>query len=139
MKLATMNMVAVLDHIINPIVKSYFSDIAYEYRQEQLMETRSKVFGMSQRFVSVNEGIENLSQHSKSKKTKGKHLQARNSCFATPQTTMFNNLMESVSQRMDADSVHDADAEVSPNQLSVNQLFNATSNIIRTQEYGRLV
>lgn len=127
MKLASMNMMGVLDRIITPVLKSYFADVAFEYRQDQLMETKSKMFNMSQRLVSIADmGASIQADPQMSKKMK-----PRASCFVPP-TQTFNHLLGSDSSKGQGEGKYNTRAPNS--QVHLGSFLSPNSTVMRTQE-----
>lgn len=133
MKLATMNMIATLERIITPVIKSYFSDIAYDYKQDQLLETKSRMFGLSQRLISVVNGVVDESKRLP-KTSVDNNFKPRASCFVAP-THSLKQLMGTMSQNIQqGTSRYNLENPSSENQLPPFM----SSAIVKTQDnYSR--
>ena len=99
-----MNMVGILDRISQQVFKSYFSAFAYDYQQDQIHETKSRLFRMSNQVVSVAEGLDGLNINGSqmtSKKDKFKH---RGSVML-PVKNQMKNILTAMAQKFEVDSL----------------------------------
>lgn len=98
MRLATMNLISVLQKVMSPVVKSYFAELVFDYRQEQIHETRSKLFRASQEIVSVSQAISEVGNH--------KHKHGHHSSSVSPSKAHMRKILASMVQKLDVDSLY---------------------------------